>query len=308
MSCPVAAVIVAYASNDELPTCLAALRGKVSEAAVVGNCPESPFPEERKAEHPWVEWIENAENLGFAAGANQGIAATSAPFVLLLNPDCELLTGLEGLVEACRLESVAGAGGLLLGRDGVPQGGFFARALPTPWTLAFEALGINRAWPANPVNRRFRMHGLDWSEECEVQQPAGAFLLLKRSALVAVGGLDEAFRPAWFEDVDLCRRLYDAGYALRYTPRAVARHGGGHSVRRLTVSRRLEAWYGGLLRFAGKHFSHAAYRSVRMAVLVGLSLRRIRCLLGRGSVADADAYASTFRLVRGGFPGRLRST
>ncbi len=307
MSWPVAAVVVAHSSNAELHPCLSSLRGKVEEAVVVDNCPGARAPPALRAAHPWVKWLDNPSNRGYAAGVNQGVAATSAPFVLLLNPDCELLTGLDGLVEACRPERVGGAGGLLVNPDGTPQAGFMARSFPTPWALAFEALGLNRAWPGNPVNRRFRLRRLDPAVECKVDQPAGAFLMLRRRALDAVGGLDERFRPAWFEDVDLCRRLCDAGYALRYTPLASARHVGGHSVGRLSPQVRLNAWYGGLLRYAEKHFSHRAYRRVRVAVLLGLALRRAYCVAGGGSSEDADAYGRLFRLVRCGFPRRFEA-
>ena len=306
MSCPVAAVIVAHDSNAELPACLAAVRARVAEAVVIDNCPESPVAGALKREHAWARWIDNGENRGFAAAVNQGVAATSAPYVLLLNPDCVLRTGLEGMVEACRVPEVAGAGGLLLDPAGRPQSGFASRSLPTPWTLAFEALGLNRAWPGNPVNRRYRLRSLDPGRESEVPQPAGAFLLLKRAALAAVRGMDEAYWPAWFEDVDLCRRLYDAGFSLRHTPSAVALHSGGHSVNRLPLPARLDAWYGGLLRFAAKHFSRGAYRRVRAAVLVGLLLRKLSCRLRGGSVADAAAYGSAFRRLRGGCPERTR--
>lgn len=305
MSCRVAAVVVAYASNAELPRCLESLEGRVEEAVVIDNCPDVPVPAGLRAAHSWVRWLDNSANRGFAAGVNQGIAATSAPFVLLLNPDCELLTGVDGLVEACRPAQVAGAGGLLVNPDGSPQAGFMARSFPTAWTLAFEVLGLNRVWQGNPVNRRFRLCGLDPAAELRVDQPAGAFLMLKRQALEAVGGLDEGFHPVWFEDVDLCRRLYDAGFTLLYTPRASARHVGAHAVEKLPMPSRLNAWYGGLLRYAEKHFSHRAHSPVRAAVLLGLALRRAYCVAGGGSSADARAYGSLFRLVRREFPRRV---
>ena len=305
MNRSVAAVVVAYASNAELPACLASLRGRVDQTVVVDNCQSCRVPAALRERHPEVDWIDNPVNRGFAGAVNQGVAATSAPLVLLLNPDCELLTAVDGLIDPCGRAGVAGAGGLLLSRDGAPQAGFFCRSLPTPLALAFEVLGLNRIWPSNPVNRRLRMLDLDPSAECEVEQPAGAFLMLRRDALEAVRGLDEAFHPVWFEDVDLCRRLRDAGYTLRFSPAARARHRGGHSVRRLSLQVRLRAWYGGVLRYAEKHFSRGAYRRVRAAVLVGLLLRKVHCLARGGGSAAADAYGDMFRLVRRGFTLRV---
>lgn len=304
MSCPVAAVIVAYRSENVLPACLDSLRGKAAETVVIDNTPGAGPPPGLRSAYPWAAWIRNDSNRGFAGAVNQGVAATTAPFLLLLNPDCEVLTDLDGLVDACREDGVAGAGGLLLDLGGAPQTGFHARSLPTPWALAFEALGVNRCWRRNPVNRRYRLLDLDPRSEREAEQPAGAFLLLRRDALQAVGGMDERFHPVWFEDVDLCRRLYDAGYTLRYSPRAAARHRGAHAVTTLPLQRKLQAWYGGLLRYAAKYYPPAARRRVRFAVLAGLQLRRLRCRLGGGSSADAEAYGAVFRLVRSGFPDR----
>ena len=302
MSAPVAAVVVAYESADDLPICLAALQGRVSEAVVVDNAAERSSSPSLRGLYSWASWIDNPSNRGFAGAVNQGILATSQPYVLLLNPDCELLTGLEVLVEACRQDGVAGAGGKLTHPDGTPQVGFNARSLPTPWALAFEVLGINRIWKANPVNRRYRLLDLDPAQETVVEQPAGAFLMLRREAVTAVGGLDERFHPAWFEDVDLCRRLREAGLALLYVPGAVARHRGGHSVSRLSERVRLEAWYGGLLRYAEKHYSRVAFRCVRLAVMVGLALRKLHCTVGGKSSSSAAAYGATLRFVRGRTP------
>ena len=188
--------------------------------------------------------------------------------------------------------------------DGSSQVGFFVRSLPTPAALVFEVLGLNRVWRRNPVNRRYRLLDMDPHSECEVEQPAGAFLMLRREALEAVGGLDETFHPAWFEDVDLCRRLYDAGHTLRFTPRAVAKHLGGHAVRQLSLQVRMQAWYGGLLRYAAKHYSRRMHGCVRNAVLAGLRLRKIFCHLGGGSPAEVAVYRSMCRKVRSGFPDR----
>ncbi len=304
MNPAVAAVIVAYRSNAELRGCLEALRGKVGEAVVMDNAGGSSAPPELRQAHPRVAWIDNQENRGFAAAVNQGVAATNAPLVLLLNPDCQLLSGVESLVEACGLSGVGGAGGLLVNADGSAQTGFFARSLPSAWTLAFEAIGLNRVWNRNPVNRRYRLLDMDPAIEQDIEQPAGAFLMLRREALAAVGGIDEDFHPAWWEDVDVCRRLRDAGYALRFTPRATARHTGGHSFRERPLQARLEAWYGGMLRYSEKHYPHATYRRVRLAVVAGLILRSLYFCSVKFSCAEARTYWSVLRLVRSGFPNR----
>ena len=297
MTPPIAAVIVAYRSAAAIGGCLRSLAGKVEQIVVVDNAAERALPEIAAQAAPRAKLIVNSRNRGFAGAVNQGVAATSAPYVLLLNPDCELLTGLEALAACCRQENVAAAGGLLLGADGAPQTGFFARSLPTPAALALEVLGVNRLWPRNPVNRRYRLLDIDPAIEQEIGQPAGAFLLVHRGAFDAAGGMDERFHPLWFEDVDLCLRLRRAGGKIRYTPRAVARHGGAHSVETLTVQERQRFWYGNLLGFAEKHYSTATYRRLRLAVLSGLALRRFSHIFGFGNGADSRsvAHGETFR-------------
>lgn len=304
MTPPVAAVVVAYRSAEELPACLDSLANRVARTVVVDNAADRSAPAGLRRRHPGIRWIDNDRNRGFAGGVNQGVAATSEPYVLLLNPDCELLTGVEALVDACADRAVAGAGGLLADRHGEPQVGFFARSLPSPWALALEALGVNRAWRRNPVNRRYRLLDLDPGRDTEVGQPAGAFLLLRRDAFRSVGGMDEGFHPAWFEDVDLCRRLRDAGFALRYVPGAVARHKGAHAVSQLPMGQRLRAWYRGMLRYAAKHYPRHVHRRVCIAVSVALAVRQFGCRVGGESFEAADEYGATLRFVLEGFGDR----
>ncbi len=290
MSERVAAVVVAYASADVLPQCLASLRGQVAETVVVCNDHGASAPAALREQHPDATWIDNPSNRGFAAAVNQGVAATTAPVVLLFNPDCELRSGVGDLADACQRVGVAGAGGLLLDQGGAPQAGFFARSLPTPAAMVAELLGLNRVWPGNPVNRRYRLLDLDPSEECEVGQPAGAFLALRRDALIQVGGFDEAFHPCWWEDVDLCRRLSNAGYSLVYVPRAAATHAGGHAVGTLALDASLQAWYGGLMRYVRKHLARRDRRGVESTLIAGLALRGLFFCLAKGRPDTAVSY------------------
>ena len=80
------------------------------------------------------------------------------------------------------------AAGRLVDEQDRPQIGFNVRAFPTAATLAFETLGWNRIWASNPVNRRYRVRGFDADKEQDVEQPAGAFLMVRRDVFKAVGG------------------------------------------------------------------------------------------------------------------------
>jgi N-acetylglucosaminyl-diphospho-decaprenol L-rhamnosyltransferase len=268
----VAIVIITYNSASEIGACLDALQGLPDvEIIVVDNA--SADDTRALIEYRGVRFIANSTNAGFAAGVNQGVRATTAPLVLLLNPDARLVGGLDAMA-ARILNSAAGAvGGMLTGEDGQPQAGFMARNLPTPATLIFEVLGINHLWPDNPLNWHYRCKALDPMTAALVDQPAGAFLMLSRAVWERLGGFDERFWPVWFEDVDFCARIKAAGLRIWYEPAGVAKHSGGHSIRALSLENRQRYWYGSLLEYAAKHYRATAFRTTCVGVVVGAFVR-----------------------------------
>ncbi|HVX66530.1 MAG TPA: glycosyltransferase family 2 protein [Bryobacteraceae bacterium] len=293
----IGAVVIAYNSEQEIGPCLDSIPREV-ETIVVDNA-STDGTRERVRERRRVRLIANPWNRGFAAAANQGIDALDTEYALVLNPDVELDGGLETLAAACDAPQIAGGGGKLLGPDGRPQQGFMFRDFPTPLALAFEVLGINRLWRNNPVNRRYRRLDADPDIAAEVDQPAGAMLMLRQDVWRKLGGFDESFGPVWFEDVDLLRRAASAGYRARYVPTAVARHKGAHAVSRIAVASRELYWYGNLLKYAARHFPRIGRLAVAAAVMVGSLLRAILGIIRSGSVKPVLIYARVFRLAGG---------
>ena len=302
----VAVVIVTHNSAAEVGPCLNSLRewmaqgtGLVAEVAVVDNASGDGTCEAVEEQAPCAKLIRNEVNRGFAAGVNQGVRATVSPLVLLLNPDAALEGGLGDLARAFDSAEVGLAGGKLVDRAGEWQRGFNVRAFPTPATLASEVLLCNRILPRNVLNRRYRMLDFDPQREQDVDQPAGAFLMFRREVWEKLGGLDEAFQPLWFEDVDFCLRVRQAGHRIRYIPGAVARHAGAHSVRSVSVQFRQLAWYGSFLRFSGKHFPSRTHRLLRAVTALGLALRWCACWVGAGDRNERKAYGSVLKRVMG---------
>jgi GT2 family glycosyltransferase len=160
-----------------------------------------------------------------------------------------------------------------------------------------EAVLLNRIWPDNPVNRRYRCLALDYSTRLAVEQPAGAFFMVRRAVWQELGGFDEGFFPLWFEDVDFCRRLADRGYYVYYVSEAVARHTGAHSIPHLTVEMRRVYWYGSLLRYSAKHFRGRAFRAVCLAVVTGSFLRSIAESILERSLKPMAAYWKVVRVA-----------
>lgn len=291
----VAIVIVTHESGAVIGACLDSVVSiPDAEIVVVDNASRDSSRDEVLRRN--IRLITNQDNVGFAAAVNQGVMANEAELVLLLNPDARLESGLDALIACFDDPKTGAAGGLLLGEDGLPQTGFMARNLPTPAALAFEVLGVNRLWPANPANWHYRCLGKNPMVPSLVEQPAGAFFMFRRSIWRDLGGFDENFRPVWFEDVDFCARLRSAGSAVRYSPGARAKHGGGHSVGAIPLEIREKYWYGSLLKYAAKHFSPFAFGVICLSVVAGAAGRAAKSF-PRGGMRVFPVYGSVIRLA-----------
>ena len=288
-------IIVTYNSGDEIGPCLDAAMPRATDVVVVDNGSRDSTIAEVSRRGARI--IANSANRGFAAAVNQGFQALNNRYVLLLNPDAVLMTGLEPMREACDLPRAAGAGGQLVDREGLPQLGFMVRRFPTTASLVLESLLLNRIWPDNPVNRRYRALDLDPAKLSAVEQPAGAFLMIRREVWEKLGGFDERYHPLWFEDVDFCRRAADVGDLLYYVPTAVAKHTGGHSIPQISVELRRIYWYRSLLRYAAGRFRPISFRTISLAVVAGSTLRAILESAGQRSLKPLAALRGVVRLA-----------
>jgi len=147
------------------------------------------------------------------------------------------------------------------------------------------------------VNRRYRGLDLDYRSRIEVEQPAGAFLMIRWEIWQELGGFDEKFHPLWFEDVDFCRRAADRGYCFYFEPRAVAKHTGAHSIGSLTLEMRRFYWYRGLLKYSAKHFRPWAFRGVCLAVASGSVLRSMMPAVRERRFTSTAGYGKVVRLA-----------
>ena len=291
----VAAVIVTHNSADVINSCMEALSkmGPNITPIIVDNA-SSDETVDRVKVRSGVRLIANPENRGFAAAVNQGEreatarAASEGDFILLLNPDVELLTAVDQLTESAQRHGLAA--GRLVDQAGRTQAGFTLRRFPTPAALICELFGINRLWPSNPVNRRYRCLDCNYDEPAIVEQPAGAFLMVRRDVWKKLGGFDEQFYPVWFEDVDFCRRAVGAGYQIAYVPSVTARHEGGHSVGRILEGRRATYWCVSLLRYGAKHFQAGEFRWICAAVALSSVPRMVVGMIAGRTLSTVGSY------------------
>ncbi len=245
-------VIVNWNSGDSLrrlQASLLPLQPLLSEVLIADNASGDASCEGLEAADKTTVLNFNG-NRGFAGAANAAIDRSRSEFVLLLNPDVEILrSSVEGLYQRIVDEPDAAiVCGPLMSSDGRPQSGFQIRPLPKASSVFIDALFLDHL--ARPL--RVKSQGAP-NEVEEIEQPAAAYWMLRKKAWEQLGGFDEQFHPAWFEDVDFCRRLRDTDWKILYDPKFPAVHQGGASVDHL--GRRIfhQIYYANLLRYLKKH-------------------------------------------------------
>jgi GT2 family glycosyltransferase len=113
----------------------------------------------------------------------------------------------------------------------------------------------------------------------DVDQPAAACLMTTKAALESVGGFDEIFYPAWFEDVDLCFRIHKSGGRIQFQPQARFLHYGGYSLDRVSRQNFLKHFHTNQIRYFRKHRGRLVALWVQKLILIGLFLRLAASLI-----------------------------
>lgn len=270
-TCDLSIVIVSWNVWPLLRKCLASIEhaslpGLTFEVIVVDNASHDDTPAQVAAHFPWVRVIASDRNLGFTGGNNRGFAASRGRFVYFLNPDTELggeardegrgasadgaqspisnlpiSQSLAILFAAIAADPTIGViGPQLRYADGSPQPS--ARRFPTPLTGFFESTWLGRAWPSNPWARKLLM--ADWPPDRagDVDWLVGAAMLCRREALDAVATPDGPFDEGFFmysEELDLCRRIKQAGWRVVYAPAALVIHHEGKSSEQVSTQRHI---------------------------------------------------------------------
>jgi GT2 family glycosyltransferase len=248
-----AVVVVNWNSSGRLKACLESLPAD-APIVVVDNASTDDSLQQATTATSAPAFIRNSSNRGLAAAINQGFAATSTPYVLLLNPDVRVVPGsIETLERILETSPKIGAVG------GYVNDKYLPRRLATPWTVIRENLG----WPVSVENSG------------PVGQAAAAALLVRREAYSGAGGFDERFFPAWYEDVDFCRSVQLAGWQVHFSHDAPFIHEGGYSAKALGASDFAAAYYRNQLRYVRKHFGVFADLLVRLSIVAGMTGRII---------------------------------
>ncbi len=247
-------IIINWNAAAHLNRCLdsvSALMGEVDEIVVADNhSRDASRGTVRK--YPDVRLIENQTNLGFGAAANQAVASTNSRHILLLNSDTLVSPSSARRLHESMLSNTdsAIACGPLYGEGGTLQTGFQFRELPTFSSVLADALGLEELLAVISQKPPAQMK-TGWLSSSV--QPAAAYWMIRRRAWDDLEGFDERFWPAWFEDVDFCKRLESSRWKVLFDEKARAVHIGGVSVPRLGHRSFTRVFYRNLLRYLKKH-------------------------------------------------------
>ena len=226
-------IIVNYKSTEFLHTCLSSVYANLNGSKVnVHVCDNGSRDLDSLFEKkfPQVTFVRHHRNLGFSAGVNRLLQGTSAPYIVMLNPDTIVF---EDFFESTiafmdRNPDVGILGPRVLDPDHCIQGS--ARAFPT-YSSAFFGRNslLTRMFPKNRFTcANILTHRSDGKTPMEVDWISGACMVVRRQAIDSVGLLDERFFLYW-EDADWCKRMWDNGWKVTYFPQAVIQHKTGGS-------------------------------------------------------------------------------
>jgi GT2 family glycosyltransferase len=268
-------VIVNWNTRDLLRACLHSLRAALvasplsAEILVVDNASADGSAALVAAEFPEARLFANRENRNYAGGNNQGIAAATGDYLLLLNPDTEVPVGAPDALVALLRENprVGAVSPALVYPDGRLQSS--VRGFPTPHALLGEVTGLARLLPRTAW-ASYRPDDLPLDRPSSVDQPMASAFLVRKAALDPIGAFDEQF-PLFFNDVDLCFRLKQAGWEIWYDPRVRVVHVGGASTRQVRPEA-IRRSHEGLRRYYQKHYRGKLPAPVYAAIIALIGL------------------------------------
>ena len=280
-----AIVIVNYNTKDLLRACLRSVYASEGDfsyhVTVVDNASQDgsidmvreAFPQARAIAAPVNGGFAYANNIGLRAyGFGQGKPLETLPrYALLLNPDTEVpptaLAEMLALMDA--RPELGAAGPRLILPDGSLDKAC-RRAFPSPMSFVYRGLGLSKLFPAHPRFGQYNLTYLPEDEETEVDSVVGAFMMVRREALEAVGLLDESFFM-YGEDLDWAFRIKQAGWKIWYYPKVIVYHHKGAASKGNVKARR--AFYEAMAVFVRKHYKQQTNPLLYGAILAGIAVK-----------------------------------
>ena len=272
MSNEISAVLVSYNVRDLLLRCIASLKADgITDIVVVDNDSRDDSADAVAREEPDVTLERLHDNIGFGPGVNRAVTHTSTRYVLVTTPDVYVEPGSTKALQVVLDEHPDV--GFVAPRIDTPDGVLYpsVRRLPNMIDATGHAF-LHFVWRSNPFSRRYMMLDWDHSTAADVDWVACTHFLVRREAWDAVGGFDEQFFM-FLEDVDLCSRLRDAGWRIRYEPASVVQHEISASADQ-TPYRMIAEHHRSIYRFNRKRLK-GNQRALLPLIAAGLALRTV---------------------------------
>ena len=265
MSAVLSVIIVNWNVRDLLQRALISVYTSWGEAIgleviVVDNASHDDSVAMLRSTFPAVQVIANTDNRGFTGGNNQGLAAATGDFLLLLNPDTEIVeNALPRMVAYLRAHPDVGmVGPQLLNPDGSVQSS--RRHFPTLPVLFLESTWLAKLAPRQLLRHYYAQEQPDDAVQ-DVDWVTGAAMLARREAVAQVGGMDEGFFM-YSEELDWCHRMRDAGWRIVYFPEARVVHYEGKSSEQVVPARHIY-FQSSKVRYTRKYHGNASAELLR---------------------------------------------
>jgi GT2 family glycosyltransferase len=271
------------------------------EIILVDNASTDGSVEMVRSEFPQMRLIVNEGNPGFAVANNQGISVARGRYVLLLNPDTEVLGDalLKMVAFADKNPDVGVVGPQLLNADGSVQSS--RRRFPTLATAFFESTWLQPCAPRRLLERYYVLDRAD-DEVLDVDWVKGAALMARREAIDRVGLLDERFFM-YSEELDWCRRFRDGGWRVVYLPTAQVVHFEGKSSEQVIPVRHIH-FQTSKVRYFRKHRGRVVATALRLFLLANyawqVALEGAKWLVGHRRPLRAGRIAAYAQVLRSG--------
>jgi GT2 family glycosyltransferase len=299
-------IILSWNVRELLRKCLASLpwNDPQVEVIVVDAGSADGSAEVARVEFPAARLIAQTENLGYTRGNNIGLRAATGRYLLILNPDTELVgDALAQMLAYMDSHLKVGVlGPQLISADGAAQS--TRRRFPTLATAFFESTWLQPLAP-RAILRHFYVEDLPNEAISDVDWVMGAALLVRREAYGQVGGLDEGFFM-YSEEVDWCRRMKAAGWQVVYFPPARIIHHEGRSSEQVPAATHIR-FNASKVRYFRKYHGWLAAEALRVFLLANflfqMGLEAAKWLLGSRRPLRAARVAAYWQVLRSGLVG-----
>lgn len=266
-------IIVNYNGSSIVRECLDRLWPELQpgwQVLLVDNASRDGSADGLESAYPGLAVVRNAANLGFARANNQAMRIATGQYLLLLNPDVTLECGAvaTALAYMDAHDDVGFLGPKILLADGRPDPAAH-RSFKTPETYLFKMTGLSRLFPRHPRFGRYYLSHLGDDRITDVDSIVGAFMLVRRSVIDAIGLLDERFFM-YCEDEDWCWRAKQAGTRVVYHPGVVVHHRKGSSARTVPL-RMTYHWHRSLFLYHRKNIAPRYSRLTNAGIYAGIA-------------------------------------